>query len=336
MLFSAVKKMTKLQENTFLREIPNNLLTDPKVEHLAKSLQKSLDDMLDWANKINYRMNIEILPDEIIEHLLWESHITWKEGLALVTTRQQKINLIQSAVDIHRRKGTPYAIERVLEALELPGEVIEWFQYGGKPYYFKLRFDLNGHFDIHQLKMLIEEYKNTRSWLENITFTILDRPINKIDHDIYLKKKLEPETTWFGGRYNQDLGTLIDGTWRINGTYLLNPAFVIEEDTINQVRYHQTQRIEKVFNEYEENLALLINGDWSVDGIHTLDNPPRLVKLRPIKHEVSIFERKIYERVIDGTWYLDGSLTVGVQRLMNGTWDMDGEYLMDGDRTKDL
>lgn len=157
-----------------------------------------------------------------------------------------------------------------------------------------------------------------------------------IHNEIFLKKKLTPETTWFGGRYNQSLGTLIDGTWRINGSYLLNPSFVIEEDTINQVSYRQIQSVDKVFNEFEENLALLITGDWTLDSTHTLDNPPKLVKLRPIQHDVAIFERKIYERVIDGTWYLDGSLTVGVQRLMNGTWDMDGEYLMDGDRTTTL
>lgn len=166
-------KMTNLKTNTFFREIPDNLLTDPKVNHLAKALQNSLDNMLDWVDKINYRMNIDLLPDEIIEHLLWESHITWNEGLGLATTREQKINLIKNSIELHRLKGTPAALEMVFRLINIDCRMQEWFQYGGTPYHFKLKLRVTdkglNEDTLKLLEMLVMEYKNVRSWLETLS-----------------------------------------------------------------------------------------------------------------------------------------------------------------------
>lgn len=163
--------MIDLKKNTFLREIPDNLLVDEKVSNMAYSLQKSLDRMIDWVDKITYRTNISNLPDEIIEHLLWESHITWHEGLSLASTRQEKIRLIESSIELHRKKGTASAIELVMDILNFKGEVSEWFEYGGEPFYFRITTDepITDQTNLDLLVNLINEFKNTRSWLENIT-----------------------------------------------------------------------------------------------------------------------------------------------------------------------
>jgi len=164
--------MINLHQNTLLREIPDNLLRDEKVKHLANSLQQSLDNMLEWADKINYRMNLEVLSDEIIEHLLWENHITVNEGLELATTREQRINLIKHSIELHRLKGTPAALEMVFRLINVDCRLQEWFEYGGDPYHFKLAImvqdkSLNEE-NLKLLTKLVMEYKNVRSWLEAI------------------------------------------------------------------------------------------------------------------------------------------------------------------------
>lgn len=169
--------MINLRDNTILREIPNNLLHDKKVVHLAEALDKALQTRTDWAYKINYALDLNTVDDEILDYLLWEKHITPAEGLSLATTREQKIKLIRAATDLHRIKGTPAAIEAVLSALSLNGKVSEWFEYDGDPYYFKLNIEVtNEGIDestIQLLEKLIDVYKNKRSWLEklNIYFT---------------------------------------------------------------------------------------------------------------------------------------------------------------------
>ena len=171
--------MTKLKENTLLREIPQNLLLDEKVVHTANATQPVLNAMLNWVEKINYRMNVEQLPDEIIEHLLWENHITYNEGVVLAGTREQKIRLIQSAVELHRIKGTPAALELVFSLLDVSCKTKEWFEYNGNPYHFKLDLQITdrGLSDdtIKLLEMLVYEFKNVRSHLENLNINYTSR-----------------------------------------------------------------------------------------------------------------------------------------------------------------
>lgn len=175
--------MIDLKKNTLLRETPNNLLHDEKVVNLTKSLQSSLDKMFEWAEKINYTMNLEQADDAVLDHLLWEKRITWFDGLALIDSREQKIKFIQNAVKLHRLKGTPAAIELVCELLNVNTRLQEWFEYDGDPYHFKIEVmeisDRGLNEDtINLLERLVMEYKNVRSSLEaiNIFFTSKHKP----------------------------------------------------------------------------------------------------------------------------------------------------------------
>ena len=75
---------------------------------------------------------------------------------------------------MHRYKGTKFAIEEIFKTLNIVGNVEEWFNYGGQPYYFKVILQIfnrsiNEETE-NKLIALINEYKNERSWLEEIQF----------------------------------------------------------------------------------------------------------------------------------------------------------------------
>lgn len=166
--------MIDIKQNSFLREIPENLLIDERVGHLAKSLQSSLSRMLDWVDKVNYTTNLDIVPDEILDHLLWENHIGYDEGLVLAETREQKINLIQNAIELHRIKGTPYAIELVLKSVQLKGEVLEWFEYAAEPYHFIVELEpVRKVANLEDVRRLVLEYKNTRSFFDGFVMVFV-------------------------------------------------------------------------------------------------------------------------------------------------------------------
>ncbi|MEQ6355910.1 phage tail protein I [Lysinibacillus sp. M3] len=316
-----------------LKLLPRSLHQDPVLVAIAEAGEIQLKQAYQEAEDIYNLYDIDKKPEQLLDLLAYEKHVDFYDNELSI---DQKRELIKSSIGWHRKKGTRWAVEHVASMVFEDAVVNEWFEYKGKPYFFKIKININQPGSIQQLKNLINATKNKRSWLDNITLAITDRPSNEVEHDVLLKKRLFPETTWFGGRYNPDLGALIDGSWRINSNYSLNPSFDRAEDPINHVQVRETAKIENVFHEFEENLALVINGDWTLDSTHTLDNSSKLVKMRPIQHDVKILERKTYERRIDGTWYLDGSLTVGVQRMMNGSWLMDGEYFMDGNRMQTL
>lgn len=168
--------MIDLKGNTLLREIPDNLLVDKKVVRLAESLQTSLDQMLEWAEKVNYTTHLDLLDDEVIEHLLWENHIGYAEGLALAVTKEQRVNLVRNAVELHRIKGTPAAIELALDAVGLKGEVAEWFETNSAPYHFSVELFLDQKLnDLDLIREMILEYKNVRSWFDGFTVIALEQ-----------------------------------------------------------------------------------------------------------------------------------------------------------------
>lgn len=98
------------------------------------------------------------------------------EGWQFARDDDERRLLLKRAIELHRYKGTRWAIEQVLETLDLSGQISEWFEYGGEPYYFKINVDLSSRgideatFDA--LVALINEYKNVRSHLERLTLSL--------------------------------------------------------------------------------------------------------------------------------------------------------------------
>lgn len=117
---------------------------------------------------------IDNVPAEALPHLAEQYHITGNEGWLQALGEKEKRALIKSAIKMHRYKGTKYAIEEILKTLDVVGNVTEWFNYGGQPYYFKVILQIFNR-SINEetetkLRALIDEYKNERSWLEEIQF----------------------------------------------------------------------------------------------------------------------------------------------------------------------
>lgn len=104
----------------------------------------------------------------LLDLLAWQLHVeSYDAGISL----QAKREMIQSSLLLHRRNGTPWAVRHALETLlRVPATLKEWFNYGGKPYFFRVRLDVSGVFvDVRWLQsafQIVMDYKNVRSWLE--------------------------------------------------------------------------------------------------------------------------------------------------------------------------
>ncbi|RNB72185.1 phage tail protein I [Brevibacillus panacihumi] len=173
--------MIKLQDVSLKKDIlPPALANDPDVSAMASALDPELQLITQQIRDTLILSRIDELPEEVIEHLLWQFHITLNEGAALADTLQEKRELVKNALEIHRMKGTKAALERVLELLNMQGTISEWFEYGGDPYHFRidiLDVSTRGITEdlIRQLDILIFAYKNTRSWLESIRIFLSGR-----------------------------------------------------------------------------------------------------------------------------------------------------------------
>ncbi|MCD7779312.1 MAG: phage tail protein I [Candidatus Gastranaerophilales bacterium] len=127
---------------------------------------------------------IDNVPSDALPHLAEQYHITGNEGWLQALSETEKRNLIKSAIKMHRYKGTKYALEEIFNTLNIVGNVEEWFEYGGEPYYFKVILQITNR-SINEetetkLRALINEYKNERSWLEELQFYLTSKSSLKL------------------------------------------------------------------------------------------------------------------------------------------------------------
>jgi len=187
--------MARRLGSTAFREIlPDSLSSDPS----ARAAAAALDDVLDATTRaipgilLYARLardtgaassvpmlpplsrlaalsgGLTSLPEAVLDHLAWQLHVEGYETAVDVAAKRQ---LIAGSLLLHRRRGTPWAVRTALEAaLHVPATVQQWFEYGGEPYFFRVRLELGGagldEAAQRNALQLIQDYKNVRSWLD--------------------------------------------------------------------------------------------------------------------------------------------------------------------------
>lgn len=122
---------------------------------------------------------VDLVDASALPALAEQFHVQGLEGWLFTTDEREKRELIKQAIELHKYKGTIWAVRRVLEILSLPGTISEWFEYGGRAYFFKVDIALvDKGLDenlFNDLVELIHEYKNTRSKLEALIVWIINQ-----------------------------------------------------------------------------------------------------------------------------------------------------------------
>ena len=66
-----------------------------------------------------------------------------------------------------------------MEVLNLNADISEWFEYNGKPFFFRVFVNLQDSYTNELEKRIINiinAHKNVRSWLEKLSFYLLQEP----------------------------------------------------------------------------------------------------------------------------------------------------------------
>lgn len=115
---------------------------------------------------------IDNLPSDALPHLAEQYHVMGNEGWLQCRNDKEKRELIKKSIEVHRYKGTKYALQKIFEMFGLEGVIKEWFETDGEPYTFTvdISFENTGlDFDLlKKLEDLINEYKNVRSHLAHL------------------------------------------------------------------------------------------------------------------------------------------------------------------------
>ena len=142
---------------------------DPELlDAIDDELRSIYDCIDDVPGGLVFWPNVEKQVPPLLDVLMWEMHVDhWQniEGEPLTTEKKQE--LINESIDWHRHLGTRYAVDQMLKVVFEQGRVTEWYEYGGRPYYFRINFE--GDVTSTQWDRILEAVyavKNVRSWLD--------------------------------------------------------------------------------------------------------------------------------------------------------------------------
>lgn len=115
--------------------LPPNLRNDPDIKAASKAIDSGFLAVVDLSKNIIILPRVDEQPVDVLDHLAYYLHVDFYDrSLPLETKRK----LVKESVYIHQIKGTPKAVELLIETLFDEGVVEEWFDYGGDPYRFRV------------------------------------------------------------------------------------------------------------------------------------------------------------------------------------------------------
>ena len=119
---------------------------------------------------------LDELDEQMVELLSNQFHVDFYDPKLSL---EDKRDLVRDAISWHKRKGTASAVEEVAKKVYRDAHVVEWFEYGGEPYYFRILQDISlddedtGKDMLDRLRSAVAESKNARSWLEFFGFLLV-------------------------------------------------------------------------------------------------------------------------------------------------------------------
>lgn len=153
----------------FADYLPETLKRDPKMKALAAAVTEQMLGVSGEIDNVLIYSRIDELPEELIDILAFDMHVDWYDYYYPIEIKRA---VVKNSVKVHKKLGTKYAVETALRCVYKNVGISEWFEYGAKPYYFKINLDTSGECFLESTFLdiisKVKFYKNLRSHCQGI------------------------------------------------------------------------------------------------------------------------------------------------------------------------
>lgn len=165
-----------ISEQNLLRTLPDVLKNSPDFFPLAQITAQALATRLSEIDRLRLYPAIDELDEPVLDMLAHDFKVDWWDP---AYSLDEKRRTLKSSWQVHRILGTKAAVETALSAVYPDSKVLEWFEYGGEPYHFKLLIDSTfERADPQKHQRVLERvnyYKNLRSHLDRIEYSAVPK-----------------------------------------------------------------------------------------------------------------------------------------------------------------
>lgn len=160
-----------LDNISLLELMPQFIQQDPASQALCYALEPAFQALANDTKACMIYARVDELPEPIVDELAWSFNVSFYENLTL----DQKRQVVKKALFIEAGKGTPAAVEALLNIAFGDAWIEEWFDYGGEPYHFRVLTSntaVTGD-DATRFAAALNSVKNVRSVLEAVIVTLM-------------------------------------------------------------------------------------------------------------------------------------------------------------------
>lgn len=167
--------MIKLTDARLTDALPKTLAEQPWVQALAEASRKMRRRVIAYADRTRLFCDIDEASEEALDALAVELQTPlYKNDYPLTVKRQ----IVKNSMLYYIRSGTRGAVEELLADIYQGAEVEEWFEYGGKPNYFRVAIDISrttvpvAEMAPAELESWLYSVKRASSALESLSYMI--------------------------------------------------------------------------------------------------------------------------------------------------------------------
>lgn len=161
--------MTEYKESQITQILPENIKNYPEVKALSYAISKALENLIEKTKYISVYSVVEELPEKMLNLLAVELRAPYYDDKLPI---EQRRIIVKNSLLWNERAGTPYAVEELISAVFGTGKIMEWFEYGGTPYYFRIQTETQiTEESMKNFQEVMKRVKNVRSHMEAIEIT---------------------------------------------------------------------------------------------------------------------------------------------------------------------
>lgn len=161
----------KVSELDFVRLLPAFMQEDEAAIALSKAMNQLIGDPGKRLSTIRTWDKIDELDEAECDELAWELDIDWYDSTGM--SLEDKRATIKLAQQIKRKRGTKWAVERLISAYFGEGYVVEWYDMDGLAPFTFVALTTNTHITAENYGKFVEAVKaakNERSHIAGVFY----------------------------------------------------------------------------------------------------------------------------------------------------------------------
>lgn len=166
-----------LTRENLVATLPVALQKDPSAVALAEAMAELLARRPDEIEQLRIYPVIDRLDEQLLDILAYDFKVDWWDA---DYSLEEKRQTLKDSWRVHKLLGTKAAVVMAISAIYPRTQVLEWWEYGGEPYHFRLDINItNDSIDSAKQRRVLERlnfYKSLRSHNDGVTYFVEAAP----------------------------------------------------------------------------------------------------------------------------------------------------------------